>query len=123
VSLLQSVTTANAGSCGTGTSTSTFNYDSQRRLVSVVSGGQPTTYTAWDSAGRPTSGSFGNTTIVNTYNDATRTWVQLQATGASTSTTTTTFDANGIQLSVVNVTGPNQSTTTYTNLVTNQVCR
>jgi hypothetical protein len=123
LSMQLSTTTTNTGACGSGTNTATFTYDGQRRVTALSSGASVTTYTAWDSAGRPTAGSFPGTTIANVYNDATRTWTQTQVTGANTSTTTTTFDANGAQLTIVNVTGGNQATTTFTNTATAQVCK
>jgi hypothetical protein len=123
LSMQISTSTTNTGACGFGTNTAAFTYDSQRRVASVSSGTSTTVYTAWDGSGRPTAGSFTGTTIANVYNDATRTWVQTQVTGANTSTTTTTFDANGLQLTVVNVSGGNQSTTTFTNTATAQVCK
>lgn len=128
VSLQTATTTTNAGACGSGTSTVSYTYDAQRRLTSFttnalgVSG--TTTYTAWDSSGRPTTGSFPGTTIANVYNDAARTLVQTQTTaGGSVSTGTVTFDANGAQLTSVVVSGANTTTTTYTNTATAQVCK
>jgi YD repeat-containing protein len=123
VMLQTSTTTTNTGACGSGMSVATFTYDAQRRLTSIASGGSMTTYTAWDGAGRPTAGSFPGTTIANVYNEATRTWTQTQTTGASVSTTTITYDANGNQLMVVNTTGPIVTTTTFTNTATAQVCK
>ena len=127
VQLPTSTTTTNSGGCGSGTSTVNYTYDSQRRLTSFtttafgVSG--TTTYTAWDSSGRPTAGSFPGTTIQNVYDDAARTWTQTQTTGGSTSTTFMTFDANGSQVSVVVTSGPVTTTTTFTNTATAQVCK
>ncbi len=118
-----STTTTNAGACGAGTATVTYTYDSQRRLTTVTSGGSATTYIAWDSSGRPTTGSFPGTTISNVYNDATRTWTQTQTTGGTTSTSTSTFDTNGAQLMIVNTTAGIVSTTTFTNTATAQVCK
>lgn len=122
-----STTTTNSGGCGSGTSTVNYAYDGQRRLTSFttsslgVSG--TTTYTAWDSSGRPTQGSFPGTTILNVYDDAARTMTQTQTTGGSTSTTVTTVDANGNQVSVVARSGPVTTTTTFTNTATAQVCK
>jgi hypothetical protein len=128
VSLQTTTTTTNTSACGSGTSNVSYTYDAQRRLTSFTTNAlgvsSTATYTAWDSSGRPTTGSFPGTTIANVYNDATRTWVQTQtiASGAA-STTTTTFDANGAQLSIVNVSGGNTTTTTFTNTTTAQVCK
>ncbi len=119
-----STTTTNTGACGAGTANVSYTYDGQGRLTSFTSGASTTTYTAWDSSGRPTAGSFPGTTIANVYNDATRTWVQTQtAAGGAVSTSTMTFDANGAQLMIVNVSGGNTSTTTFTNTATAQVCK
>ncbi len=123
LSMQTSSSTTNTGACGSGTNSVAYTYDAQRRLISFTSGGSTTTFTAWDSSGRPTAGSFPGTTIANVYNDATRTWTQTQTTGAATATTTTTFDANGAQLTIVNVSGGNQTTTTFTNTATAQVCK
>lgn len=126
VSMQTSTTTTNTG-CGTGTFTVNFNYDSQRRLTStsqtIFGVTSTTTYTAWDSSGRPTQGSFPGTTITNVYDDSARTWVQTQTGGGTVSTTTTTFDANGNQLTVVNRTGNFTSTTNYNTTATAQVCK
>lgn len=128
ISLQTATTTTNSGACGSGTSTVSYTYDAQRRLTSFttnalgVSG--TTTYTAWDSSGRPTTGSFPGTTIANVYNDTARALVQTQTTaGGSVSTGTVAFDANGAQLTSVVVSGANTTTTTYTNTATAQVCK
>jgi hypothetical protein len=108
-------------------STVNYAYDSQRRLTSFTTStlgiSNTTTYTAWDSSGRPTVGSFPGTTIQNVYDDNARTMTQTQLTGGSMSTTTTTFDANGNQVSVVVRSGPVTTTTTFTNTATAQVCK
>jgi hypothetical protein len=121
-------TTTNSGGCGSGTSTVNYTYDSQRRLTSFttsalgVSG--TTTYTAWDSSGRPTAGSFPGTTISNVYDDAARTMTQTQTpSSGGSSTTVTTVDANGNQVSVVVRSGPVTTTTTFANTATAQVCK
>ena len=121
-----STTTTFGGDCDSGTSTVNHVYDSQRRLVSSTTGGVVTTYTAWVSVGRPTAGSFPGTTIANTYNDSTRTWVKAQTggvTGKGTWTTTVTYDANGAQTSVVTISGAVTETTTFNTTTTAQVCK
>jgi hypothetical protein len=122
-----STTTTNSGGCGSATSTVNYSYDSQRRLTSFTTSvfgvSNTTTYTAWDSSGRPTAGSFPGTTIQNVYDDAARTLTQTQTTGGSSSRTVTTVDANGNQLSVVATSGSVTSTTTFTNTATAQVCK
>jgi len=125
VSLVKTGTTTSGPGCGTGMFSVAFTYDAQRRLTSTVPAGQPVTiYTEWDSAGRPTKGSFPGTTIVNAYNDVTRTWTQTQtpASGGA-STTTTTYDANGNQSTVVNSSASATSTTIYTTPATAQICK
>lgn len=125
VSLQTSTTNTNGAGCGGSTATVQYTYDAQKRLVSFGSGGSLTTYSAWDSAGRPTLGGFPGTTIANAYDDATRTWVQTQTqtAGGSPSTTTTTFDANGNQLKVVTLSGNTTITTTYATSSTARVCK
>jgi hypothetical protein len=127
LTLQTSTTTTNSGGCGSLTSTVNYTYDAQRRLTSFttttlgVSG--TTTYTAWDSAGRPTAGSFAGTAIQNMYDEAARTMTQTQTAGGGTSTTVTTFDANGNQVSVVAKSGQVTTTTTFSNTATAQLCK
>jgi YD repeat-containing protein len=120
--LATSQTTTNAGFCGTSAVTSTYTYDSQRRLTRIaLSTGGSTNYTAWDASRRPTLGMVSSGgTISNVYNDAARTMTQTQVVSGATTVTTTTYDANGnIILSVVN----DGQTTTYTITATAQVCK
>ena len=121
-----STTTTSGGGCDLGTRTVNYVYDSQRRLKSSTTGSVVTTYTAWDSAGRPIAGSYPGTTIANTYNDSTRTWVKTEAggvTGKGIWTTTVTYDANGAQTSVVIISGAITETTTFNTTATAQVCK
>jgi YD repeat-containing protein len=119
----------NSGSCGTGTVTGAYTYDAQRRLTQISnSAGGVTTYTAWDSAGRPTVGTStangvtSSTTI--TYDDAARSWSSVQtAPNGTKSLGTLTFDADGNQLKNVVVDGNVTTTTTYTNTATAKVCK
>ena len=117
-----STTTTFSGACDSGTATVDHVYDSQRRLVSSTTRGDTTTYTVWDSAGRPTAGSSPGTTIENTYDNSTRT-VQTQTRGAATSTTTVTYDGNGAQTSIVYTAGGVTTTTTFNTTATGQVCK
>lgn len=115
-----------SGQCGTGSGSSTFTYDSQRRLTAITSNlGVVTTYSAWDPSGRPTTGSLSNgTTITFVYDDAARTWTQTQVPATGTrSVSTETFDANGIPIKSVVVQGNVTTTTTFTTTSTAQVCR
>jgi hypothetical protein len=117
-------TNTNSGACGKVTATNTYTYDGQRRLVSMSNDvGGVTTYTAWDTAGRPTKGtSNGSITISNAYDDGARTTTQTQTGPNGKSVTTMTFDANGAQLQSVVTSGKVTTTTTFTNTATATVC-
>ncbi len=123
VFLATGTTSTNSGACGNVTGSLTYNYDSQRRLIGTTpSTGASTTYTAWDSFGRPTQGVVnGGGTITNVYDNAARTQTQTQT--ASNAVTTLTFDANGIPVSSVIVQGGITSTTTFTTTSTATVCK
>jgi len=113
----------NSGSCGTGTATTGYVYDSQRRVVQITNGtSAATTYTAWDSSGRPTAGTTGSNTLTLAYNDAART-VTVTQTGAQPSVGTMSFDANGLQTQIVLVQGTTTTTTTFTNTATATACK
>jgi YD repeat-containing protein len=109
--------------CGGTTTNLVYAYDSQRRLLRVVSSaGDTTTYTAWDTSGRPTLGSFSSGGTVSTaYDSAGRTMTSTQSKGGVTSTIVNTFDVNGILISAVD-SGTGQ-TTTYTVTATEQICK
>lgn len=123
VTLQTATSTTNAGACGSGTSNVTYSYDSSRRLTAFTSAGGTTSYTAWDSSGRPTTGSFPGTSISNVYNDAARTLTQTQTAGGAISVSTITYDANGTNILVVNTSGAIVSTTTFTVTSTAQACK
>jgi YD repeat-containing protein len=125
VTLTTSNTNTNSGACGPFSTTVTYAYDGQRRLKTMASIGGTTTYTAWDSSGRPTAGTTSTgITITNVYDNAARTLTQTQvASNGGQSVNVQTFDANGIQLKVVNTDSSGTSTTTYTNTSTAQVCK
>jgi YD repeat-containing protein len=113
-------TSTNSGSCGSGTGSNTFSYDGQGRLTAITPNtGSATTYTAWDSSGRPTAGTIGGNIITVVYNDAARTQTQTQQGGV----TTLTFDANGILTSSVLVQSGITTTTTFTTTATAIVCK
>lgn len=118
-------TNTNSGGCGRVTSTNTYNYDGQRRLVSMTNDvGGATTYTAWDSAGRPTKGtSNGSLSMSIAYDDGGRTMTTTQTGPNGKSVSTLTFDANGAQLKNVVTSGNVTTTTTFTNSATASVCR
>jgi hypothetical protein len=123
LTLAASNTNTNSGTCGSFVTTVTYTYDGQRRLKSMTSIGGTTTYTAWDNSGRPTAGTSNGITIANVYNDAARTLTQTQTSNGGQSVNVQTFDANGIQLKVVNTDSNGTSTTTYNNTSTAQVCK
>jgi YD repeat-containing protein len=118
----QSTTTVGPA-CGSGTSTRLYSYDAQRRVTQFVQGGQTTTYSAWDAEGRPTTGAAANGTLSNTYDDATRTATLSTQAAGGTSSVRLTYDANGIELSELDTSGPVATTTTWTINATGQACK
>lgn len=119
-------TTTLSGSGTDGTSTSTLEYDAQRRLVSLSAEARPgtqrstTTYTSWDAAGRPTAATVVSgrqtSTQTFTYDDARRTQTMNAGGGV---VCTQTFDENG-NPSVGTCAG---STSTTTVLTTQRICK
>ena len=107
--------------------TSTHTYDERRRLVrtdsSTTQQGRitkaTTTYTAWDSAGRPTAGSnsAGNR-LAFTYDNAART--QVSITVGSGVSCSQVFDQNG---NPTTGTCTNGAKSTFTTMTTVKVCR
>lgn len=131
-------TTSSVGgpACGptTTSGTITYNYDAQGRLISDGN----VTYTAWDSSGRPTTGTAppvsGATcsplTVNISYNDAARSMTVINeftscVLGRQVATSVLTYDSDAIQLtSRTTVAGSNAATTqTLTTLATAQVCK
>lgn len=124
------------GSCATPTSTTTtaYSYDGQGRLVRSVSsnsaGQATTTYTAWDSLGRPIQAahSDGNSWTTS-YNDSALTGTTITTgPGGSGGTAVSTYDSNNNLLSVVSTStvpllGAVTLTNTWTIGATAQVCR
>ena len=123
VTLATSNTTTNSAFCGTGIQAVTFTYDSQRRLTRFSSAGGTTTYTAWDSSGRPAAGSTNGITISNVYDNTARTLTQTQVANGAQTVTTITYDTNGNQVSSVVTGAGGGTTTTYTNTATATVCK
>jgi YD repeat-containing protein len=123
VFLATGTTNMNSGACGTAGGSLTYTYDSQRRLISTTtSAGAGTTYTAWDSSGRPTAGTTSTGgTITNVYDDAARTQTQTQL--PQNAVSTLSFDPNGIQSGIVVVEAGVTSTTTFTTTATATVCQ
>src|SRR5439155_4264442 len=117
----QTMSSSCAGAAAT--STRTYTYDGQRRVTQVVQDGQTTTYTAWDSAGRPTAGVIsGGPSLSDVFDDASRTDVSTSINKGVTTIARLTYDANVILLSEVHLTGP-PHTITWTINSTGTVCK
>lgn len=118
-------TGTNSGQCGSGSSTSTNRFDSQRRLMQIVGpNGSTTTYTAWDSSGRPTAGTTSSGgTLALVYDQNARTVTITGVSGGVTSVTVETVDANGNPTSEIVTQPGNVNTTTYNNTTFATVCK
>ncbi len=125
---LGTTTTVTGGGLNS-TGTSAHTYDAQRRLVSTVAtstaAGQTftstTTFTAWDSAGRPTASvASGQGAASNTFSYDNGTRTQVSTTVGSGVSCSQVFDANGIPTVG---TCSNNTSSTFTTLSTLQVCR
>jgi len=126
VFLAVGTTSAGGGACGGGGGAAgslTYHYDSSRRLTGwTASPGTTTTFTAWDSAGRPTTGTTGTGgTISYVYDDGARTSTSTSNPGNTV--TTLTFDANGNMVKEVVLTGGVTVTTTFDVTSTATVCK
>jgi YD repeat-containing protein len=126
VFLVVGTTSAGGGSCGGGGAAAgslTYHYDSSRRLTGWTAvPGDTTTFTAWDSSGRPTTGSTGSgSTISLVYDDGARTSTATSNPGNTVSTLT--FDANGNMIKQVLLTGGATVTTTFDITSTATVCK
>jgi hypothetical protein len=119
---------------GGGTTTTSYTYDGQKRLLQSVTSGPAgpaltTSNVAWDAQGRPTMGSStfpgGPTSAVTyTYNDAGMSYTQTVSTpGAPTVVTTVDYDADGLALRSYGDAGGFASETTYTTMGRAQVCQ
>jgi hypothetical protein len=113
------------------TITTTNTFDGQRRLTSTQSNGgvgigtisSTTTYTAWDSSGRPTAGTLalspgGTFSVSIAYDAGNRTATR----NSGLNVCTQTHDANGNITREV-CTGTSPSTTTVTINSTQQICK
>jgi YD repeat-containing protein len=97
--------TRSLGTTASGTMAFTLEntYDTQGRLTQVVStvpqGSVTTRYTAWDSFGRPTSGTLqsaaSSSTLALAYDDKARTLTTNPSTRSLLAVGTRTFDGNG----------------------------
>jgi YD repeat-containing protein len=116
---------------GSSTSSSgTYTYDSQKRITREVTTGSTTTYSAWDSAGRPTAastiGSNGQTTTLTmSYNDTARTLTTSNTQSGITTSCNQVYDTNGNQISYVCTSSLPAAGTNGTTTVTGtaQVCK
>jgi YD repeat-containing protein len=120
--LLSAQSTTSSGTCGTATSSVTYTYDSAHRLTKVSSSdGTATTYTNWDTFGRPTFGTLSTGGSVSTvYDNSARTATTKSAAGTGTITTTLTYDENGILVMNADSTGLQ---TTYVVTATDKICK
>lgn len=101
-----------------------YIYDSQRRLTQIASGPSTTTYSAWDSSGRPTLGSLpAGTPVTIAYDPTARTQTETTGTGDAAVVVTTTFDVNGTPVQVVTVDAGVTTTVTTQVGSTAQVCK
>jgi YD repeat-containing protein len=126
VFLAVGTTSAGGGSCGGGAAAAgslTYHYDGSRRLTGWTAvPGDTTTFTAWDSSGRPTTGTTSSGgTLSLVYDDGARTSTATSNPGNTISTLT--FDANGNMIKQVLVTGGATVTTTFDITSTATVCK
>src|SRR5204862_8094195 len=117
----------NSAACGGVVGSVSYSDESLRRFVSFTTAGGgtggTTTNTAWDSSGRATAGTMaGGATFTNVYDNSART-LRSTVSGGTTTVSTTTFDANGTNISTVVTSGLNTSTSTNTITATDKVCK
>jgi YD repeat-containing protein len=99
-------------------------YDAQRRVTQILNGTATVTFTAWDSAGRPTTGTAANSAPVTiAYDASARTQTQTTGAGAAAVVVTSTFDADGTPVKVVSQEAGITSTTTTQVNSTARVCK
>jgi YD repeat-containing protein len=113
-----------ASACGTG-NTVTFTYDAQNKVTQLVDKSSTTTYTAWDSFGRPAAGTITGGplpfSITITYDNAARTLRQTFLIGSNPpAPTLTTFDADGNLIGLSDLTTGTNTVTTIAS--TARVC-
>jgi YD repeat-containing protein len=111
--------------CGTGNFQNiSYVYDSQRRVTQVVNGPSTTTYSAWDSSGRPTQGTLPvGTPVTIAYDAGARTQTQTTGSGTGAVVVTTTFDTDGTPAKVVTVNAGITTTVTTQVNSTGRVCK
>jgi hypothetical protein len=118
-------TSSGAAPCGAGAIQNiTYVYDAQRRLTQLLSGTSSTTFTSWDSSGRPTAGSLTTGAPVTiAYDNTARTQTQTTGVGGAAIIVTTTFDTTGIPIKVVTQDDTGTATTTTQVTTTGQICK
>ena len=105
--------------------TVTHSYDSQGRLIRSVfsTGSQTLNFSAWDSSGRPTTGTFSTLAVTAPlsidYDNVARTRA-FRTTGLVVETT---FDVDGNPVRQATTSGLVVSTMTIANAATERVCR
>jgi len=108
-----------ANACGARAAAFVFTYDAQNRVTQFGS----TSYTAWDSLGRPIAGTVragAGISVSLAYDNAARK-TTLTLGGNPASATVTTFDANGNSIGITNQqTGTTAVTTVHS---TTTVCQ
>jgi hypothetical protein len=90
--------TRSANACGARAAAFAFTYDGQNRVTQFGS----TSYTAWDSLGRPTAGAVATGAGISvslSYDDAARK-MTLTLGGNPANAAVTTFDANGNSIGI-----------------------
>lgn len=117
------VTSVTTGT-GAGTSALTYAFDGQKRLLTETSVAYSTTWSAWDTEGRPTTGTTVLTAgaisqVAINYNNATRARTTTTTTNGSSLTCADTFDVTGSLIATV---CPSSASSTTISSTT-QVCR
>lgn len=111
-------TERSANACGASATTTTLTYDGQNRLTQLGT----TSYTAWDSSGRPTAGTqtgrAGPISWSFSYDNSTRIKTSTSILNGVPTAVSTTFDVNG---NVIGISGAGTTSVT-TVLSTATVC-
>lgn len=118
-------TSSGTSACGAGAIQNiTYVYDGQRRLTQILNGSSTTTFTSWDSTGRPTSGSLtSGAPVTIAYDTTARTRTQTTGSGAAAVTVTTTFDTTGTPVKLVTQDSATTTTTTTQVASTSRICK
>lgn len=118
------VAVTGTGTTGPTVSAVSYVYDAQKRVTRENGGGYSTTWSAWDSEGRPTTGTTavtgGQTNVESVqYNNTARTRTRTSSSAGQSVMCSETFDANGNQIA----TACPGSTSTTNIVATAQICR